>query len=345
MAIRILDELTLNRAVLARQHLLERSRRPLGRLVEQMAGIQAQYAPSAYVGLWSRAAGFERNALTAALQRRTLIQATLMRGTIHIVSHRDYWLLSHAIREPMRAWIRSARSTVDHQTVEVAAGAVRRVLAEGPRRRSELTTELRIDSATWNGVGMWLDLVRVPPSGTWERRRADLFGLAEDWVGVPTGTVEEGENLLVRRYLGGFGPASRHDIQSFTGLSLTAIDRILDRLPLRRFTDAAGGGLFDLRRAPLPPGDTPAPVRFIGQWEAMLLVHARRTQILPERFRPLVFDTKMPQSVPTFLVDGRVAGTWRWIDDGVKVEPFEPLPRAVRRSVDDEAARLAAFHA
>ncbi|MGH2678645.1 MAG: DNA glycosylase AlkZ-like family protein, partial [Actinomycetota bacterium] len=120
---------------------------------------------------------------------------------------------------------------------------------------------------------------------------------------------------------------------------------VVERLPTRRFRDERGGELLDLPRQPLPDAGTRAPPRFLSTWEAALLVHARRTQVLPEDYRPLVFNTKTPHSVPTFLADGAVAGTWRFEKGKVRLEPFAPLPRLVRREVESEAAALAAFHA
>ena len=157
------------------------------------------------------------------------------------------------------------------------------------------------------GVGLWIDLVRAPPSGTWEHRRADLFAAADAWLGPPQ-PAPDPVAALVRRYLGGFGPASRADIASFTGLGLAALGPALERLPLRRFRSEAGEELLDLPRAPLPPADTPAPPRFLPTWDATLLVHARRTGILPEEYRPRIFNTKNPHSAPTFLVDGSCRG-------------------------------------
>jgi hypothetical protein len=119
---------------------------------------------------------------------------------------------------------------------------------------------------------------------------------------------------------------------------------VLDRMPLRRFRDESGRELLDLPRAPLPDPETPAPVRFLPTWDAVLLVHARRTGVLPEAYRPRIFATTMPQSVGTFLVDGTVAGTWRYESGRVVMEPFRRLPRAVRLELDDEAERLGAFH-
>jgi Winged helix DNA-binding domain len=185
--------------------------------------------------------------------------------------------------------------------------------------------------------------VRIPPSGTWEQRRADLYGLADDWVGPSGATPEEGLEHLVRRYLGGFGPATRKDIASWAGLNVSSLAPALEQLRLRTFRDGRGEELLDLPRAPIPDSGTPAPVRFLPTWDATLLVHARRTQILPEQYRPRVFDTKTPHSVNTFLVDGRVSGTWSQEGAHLRVETFEPLPRSARRELDEEAGRLAAF--
>lgn len=343
---RTLTERDLNRAVLARQLLLERSTSPIPRAIERIGGVQAQYAPSSYVGLWSRLEGFERDDLTRALDRRSVIQGTLMRMTIHLVSARDYWPMTEAIRSARRAWwLGATRGRAIERDVAEAAERARGLLAGGPRRREELVKELGVDGTTWNGVGTWLDLVRVPPSGTWERRSADLYALAEDWLGPSETTPERGLELLLRRYLGAFGPASRKDIANWSGLPLAVISPALEGLRLRRFRDRDGAELLDLPRAPLPDPATPSPVRFLPTWDATLLAHARRTQILPERYRPRIFHTKTPHSAPTFLVDGQVAGTWRFERDAVTITPFEPLSRRIRRELDEEGERLAAFHA
>ena len=275
-----------------------------------------------------------------------MIQGTLMRMTIHMVSARDYWPITEAIRPARRAWwLAAARRMAVERDVVAAARRARVLLADGPRRRQDLTKELGVDATTWNGVGNWLDLVRVPPSGTWDRRSADLYGLAEEWLGPSEATEDQGVELLVRRYLGGFGPASRGDIANWAGLSPASITPALERMKLRRFRDRDGGELVDLPRAPLPDPATFAPVRFLPTWDATLLVHARRTQILPERFRPRIFNTKTPHSQPTFLVDGQVAGTWRVERGRISVRSFERLPRETERELDEEAERLVAFHA
>jgi CRP-like cAMP-binding protein len=341
---RTLTERQLNRALLARQMLLERSPLAPARALERIGGIQAQYAPSSYIGLWSRVAGFERAHLTRSLERRAVVQGTLMRSTIHLVSARDYPLLAAGVRQDRRDWwLGATRWAVDARAMATVARRVGELLAGGPRRRGEIIDQLGLDATRWNGAGLWVDLVRVPPSGTWEQRRADLYALAENWVGPLDASPEQGLKHLVRRYLGGFGPATLKDVANWAGLSPETVRRAVGRLRLRRFRDDRGEELLDLPRAPLPEPDTPVPVRFLPTWDATLLVHARRTQILPERFRPAVFNTKTPHSVPTFLVDGRVAGTWREEGGRIRLDPFEPVPRKWRRELDDEVRRLAAF--
>ncbi|HEU4894335.1 MAG TPA: winged helix DNA-binding domain-containing protein [Acidimicrobiia bacterium] len=335
----------LNRAVLARQLLLDRSDLPLHRAVERMAGVQAQYIPSAYVGLWSRVEGFSRDKLTSSLHRGSVVQGTLMRGTIHLVSRADYWPVAAAIRQRMREWwLQVQRSGVTSEDMEELGGRLRRSLADGPRKPNDLIAELGIDRATWGGAGFWVELVRIPPSGTWESRRADLYGLATSWVGPDVADPTRGVDHLVRRYLAAFGPASRDDIKAFTSLSLATIDAALERLAPTRHADEDGGALFDVPGAPLPDRDVPAPVRFLGTWDAILLVHARRSLVLPEEYRSRIFHTKAPHSFNTFLIDGQVAGTWGEEGGQVTVSPFQPIPRRHRRELEEERARLETLH-
>lgn len=342
---RTLSERELNRALLARQLLLERARVPIPDALELMGCLQAQYAPSMYVGLWSRVEGFGRNHLTRALGEREVVQGTLMRVTIHLVSRADYWPLALAVRAARRAlWLRSTRHAVSAEDLAASAMVVRERVREGPIRRTDLDQLVGKDRSI--GVGLWEDLVRVPPSGTWERRRADLYGAAEDWLGPPPPdlTVESATGHLVRRYLRGFGPATAADVAQWGGLRTTDVQGLLDQLGLVRFTTDDGLHLYDLPGAPIPDADTPAPVRFLPTWDASLLVHARRKGIIAKEHRPLVFNTKTPHSVCTFLVDGAVAGTWRYEKGEVRIAPFEPLARTVLDDVEAEAARMAAFH-
>jgi hypothetical protein len=168
-------------------------------------------------------------------------------------------------------------------------------------------------------------------------------------VRCPLGVLEAGLparpgiDLLVRRYLRAFGPASVADVASWAGMQLTPVKAALERMELRQFRDEQGGLLLDVPRAPLPAADTPAPVRFLPTWDATLLVNCRRTQILPDEHRPKIFHVKKPQSETTFTVDGSVAGTWRQDGTRVRLEPFGRLRREDRDELEAEGARLAEF--
>jgi hypothetical protein len=346
-AARTLTERELNRALLARQLLLERGRASLPKALESMGGLQAQYAPSMYVGLWSRMEGFEREQLDRALERRSVAQGTLMRATIHLVSKGDYWPMALGIRRARReAWLNASyRRDYSAKQMSAAARKLRSRLGDGTMGRKEIHELLGSDSVVTNGVNMWLDLVRVPPSGTWERRRADLYAAAEHWLGPqPKIDEKEGVEVLVRRYLGGFGPATPDQIANWAGMHPRRLKPVLDKLKLRTFSSEDGDELVDLPRAPLPDPETPAPVRFLPTWDATLLVHARRSGILPEEHRPKVFNPRTPHSVSTFLVDGRVAGTWSYGKGKVKLDPFGRLDAASRKALRQESDRLAELH-
>ena len=343
-----------NRALLARQLLLERAKLPLTRALERVGGIQAQYAPSSYIGLWSRLDGFALADLTKALERRRVVQGTLLRSTIHLVSAGDYWAFALGSRAARQVgWLRFDKKRLSNTDMKAAAKEVRAMVAGRVASRDELLELARRrdperPTHVWNGLSAWVELVRAPPSGTWDRRRADLYALAEDWLGPPDIGAEQGTELLLRRYLRGFGPARLVDAADWAGLPVAELEAAAEALTLRRFRDEAGRELLDLPRAPLPGGSTRAPVRFLPTWDATLLVHARATQILPERFRPLVFSTKTPHSTPTFLVDGAVAGKWRVERSGKKatleMEVFERPPARAKRDLRAEAEQLVRFH-
>jgi hypothetical protein len=349
MAEPVLSTRALNRALLARQLLLERSPLTVTEALEQLGGLQTQYAPSGYIGLWSRLRDFRRDALTDALVDRRVIQGTLIRSTIHMVSAADWPLFAAGTRNVRRDWwLRASRSETSKLDVDAVLNRVRSLLAERPRRQPEMVKLLGTETnprIAWITAAQLIDMVRVPPSGTWEQRRADLYGLADDWIGRSSVTEEEGREHLVRRYLGGFGPAPLSDIAGWAGMTVGLLRPVVERLELRSLRDESGRELLDLPYARLPDPDTPAPARFLPTWDATLLVHARRTLILPEAYRPLVFNTKTPHSVPTFLVDGAVAGTWRHEKGRIEIKPFGNLSKSARRELDDEAERLATFHA
>ena len=331
----------LNRALLARQLLLERSTLPIDEAVDQVGGLQMQYAPSGYVGLWTRLRDFRRDDLTRALEDRRVVQATLMRVTIHLVSRREYWRYASGVREPRRAWLERVDPGSGAREMSKRAQDVRRTLAHGPVDARDLGD---LAAGFLGRISVWVDLVRVPPSGTWERRRADRLALAEDWVGPSDATDEDGVTHLVRAYLRGFGPAAWRDIASWAGMSVADAKRGGANLELVKYRDPSGRVLVDISSAPLPDPDTPAPVRFLPHWDATLLVHARRTGLLPEDHRGRVFSSRNPFSVGTYLVDGSVVGGWSYREGRIDLEPFESMSRRIRDAVEEERAGLEAFH-
>lgn len=332
----------LNRALLARQLLLERSPLPIEAAIEQVGGLQTQYSPSGYVGLWTRVADFRRDDLTAALEDRTIVQATLMRTTIHMVSGREFWRYAMGVRRARREWAARVQALPPEAELRARSEALRAALADGPRAVKELDG---LAGGFLGNLGLWVDLVRVPPSGTWERRRADRLALAEDWVGASDATEVEGLAHLVAAYLRGFGPAPWRDLAGWAGIPVADAKRAGEDLDLVRYRDENDAELVDLRGAPLPDADTPAPVRFLPHWDNNLLVHARRTGLVPEAYRPRIFNSRNPFSVGCVLVDGRVVAGWSVKGGRVVVDEFEELSAANRRAVEAEREALESFHA
>jgi len=338
----VLTRRHLNRALLDRQLLLERSSLSVRDAIEQVGGLQTQYAPSGYVGLWTRLSKFTRDELTTALEDGSVVQATLLRSTIHMVSGREFWRYAMGVRQARRDWYLRVQRDLSEADAQAAADRLRAALSDGPRSVKELG---RAASGFLGSQGLWVDLVRVPPSGTWERRRADRLGLADDWVGPSDATEDEGIAHIVRAYLRGFGPAAWRDVASWAGLPVASAKRVGEGLDLVSHRDEAGRELFDLPDATLPDQDTPAPIRFLPHWDNNLLVHAHRAGIVPEEYRSRIFSTRNPFSVGTYLVGGVVAGAWSLREGRVELDPYEPLAPEVREQVEAERERLQAFHA
>jgi hypothetical protein len=338
--VRTLTLRELNRATLARQLLLERRRLAVVPALERVAGLQAQWAPATYVGLWTRTEGFRREALERALVREQAVRAVLMRGTVHLVSRRDYGLLGSAVAHA--GWIRE-ESLELAERVHDSLGE----LGKEPRTKAEVFAWLRDEHGIDHdgGLGFWYALrmagrlTHAPESGMWKQPRDTRFVLIEQEQADPL----PARLHLVRRYLAAFGPATRADIAEWSGLRVRDIDPTLEALePLRRFADERGRELLDLPRAPLPSADAPAPVRFLPRFDNLVLSHADRARVIADEYRgTVIHGGGMVEA--TFLVDGLVAGLWKVEKGRVRVEPFAPLPRAWRRPVADEAARLEAW--
>jgi hypothetical protein len=333
----MLSERALNRALLARQLYLDRSDLSIPQALDRIAGIQNQYALAAYISLWSRLTGFRRDQLTSALERGEVVQGTTIRSTIHLVTPELFHLSNAAVREERTAWWFRATGRHDQSEMQRVAKEIEAALRKGPQPRTSLMKDLGIDTATWNGAVNYLELIRVPPSGTWERRRADLYGL------LPTMAIdpEEARRAMVDLYLRAFGPAGVADAATFLGLRPPQIRPLMADYPT--YPGPQGIELFDVESGLLPDPDTPAPPRFIPVWDATLLVHARRTQILPERYRSRIFNTKTPHSHNTFLIDGQVAGIWKFESGDITINTFEPLDRRSTIALNEERDRLREF--
>jgi hypothetical protein len=206
-------------------------------------------------------------------------------------------------------------------------------------RAKDIEAALDVKMEAFN---QWTELVRVPPSGTWDRRRADLYALADEWIERVPYSPEDAVEHLVRRYLGAFGPATPADIASWAGIAPKQVVAAVDRMSAA--LRPHGDDLIDLRDAKIPAEDTPIPVRFLPVWDATMLVHCRRTGIVPEAHRPALFSSANPQSFNTFLVDGTVAGTWKRTPNGIELKPFEKLPKATAAALEAEAEGLEALH-
>jgi hypothetical protein len=263
-----------------------------------------------------------------------------------MVSRATYWSYAMGVRQARRTWAlrlgTGSGARGDEAAMQDGAAALGSALADGPRTVKELGS---LATGFVGDLGLWVDLVRVPPSGTWQRRRADRLALADRWVGPPDVTEGEGRAFLVRAYLGAFGPAPWKDIGLWAGMSTTDVRGAGEGLALSSYRDATGRPLVDLAEAPIADGGAAAPVRFLPHWDASLLVHARRTGVLPEHHRAAVFNTRNPFSVGTVLVDGHVAATWSLRDGRIEVTELEPISAADRDAMEAERAALERFHA
>jgi hypothetical protein len=342
----------LNRALLARQMLLAREEVTALTAIERLVGLQAQQARPPFVGLWSRIAGFDHEELRSLIAGRQVVRATLMRCTLHLMSGSDYLALRPALQPALSLSMRAIlRDRADGFALDALLAEARRLFEQGPRTFTELRAELLQvfpdgdERAMGYAVRTHLPLVIAPTEHPWGYRADGAFTLAEEWLGRPLGG-ENGAQALVLRYLAAFGPASARDVQAWSGLpSLAAVlDELRPRL--RVFQDERGRELLDLPEAPRPPEETPAPARFIADFDNLILSHADRTRIIADEHRSVVI-TKNAMVLPTFLVDGFVAGTWKAArvrkQATLTVCPFAPLSVTAKSELAAEGERLLRF--
>jgi len=329
----------LNRATLARQLLLERRKLSPTAVIERLVGMQAQWPQAPYVGIWTRTTGFRREALERQLAAGAVIKGTVMRQTLHLVTPRDYALIRAAMSETNFPW--------ETALAKRLAPSMRELAAAGPVTNADALAHIErehglkgIDARrAWRAARQCAHLLHHHETALWRGRPEGRFVALDE----PDGHVPvEARSEMLRRYLAAFGPATVRDMVAWSMMHVPEIKAALALLELRRFRDENGRELLDVPRAPLPDAEAPAPVRFLPKWDNLLLAFADRTRVLPDQYRKTVIG-KNGDVAQTFLVDGLVAGTWKFVKGRVELEPFAPLSRAAQRELEDEAGRLGAF--
>lgn len=352
MTTETLSPRALNRATLARQLLLERSALPAVTAIEHLAGLQAQAPDAPYVGLWSRLRDFHVDELAKPLAAREVVRSTLMRGTVHLVTAEDCLTLWPALRTMVE------RAFLGHYSREIAgidlaavAEAGRELLTERPRTRAELRSAL---ADRWPGadptalayaVNSLVPTAHVTPRGLWGQTGPVALSEIETWLDRPVGAGIPLDDLVVR-YLAAFGPASIRDAQVWSGL--TRLKEVFERLrpQLRTFTDVNGKELFDLPDAPRPDADTPAPPRFLPEYDNVLLSHADRARVIPDG-RRVPLPPGNGGRCGTLLVDGEFRAIWAIVReaDGATLDIESRIPLRDQESITEEGIRLLEFAA
>jgi hypothetical protein len=349
----MLTRRALNRALLARQLLLGRRALPAIAAVEHLVGLQAQAPLAPYVALWARLTDFDPAELSDAILERRAVRMSLMRATIHLVSADDALTLRPLIQPVLERGFRGSpfgRAVAGRDMTEVMA-AGRELVEAKPRTGPEIAGALSerfpavpTDSLAY--VVLYLvPLVHVPPRGLWGRTGPVTRTSVEAWLERPLASSPSIDELVLR-YLAAFGPATVQDMRAWSGLSGLAgtVDRLRPRL--ETFRDERGKVLFDLPDAPRPDPATPAPPRFLPEYDNVLLGHADRSRIIPSG-RAIPLPPGNGAAMGTVLLDGMFAGTWRVTRERggamLSIQPFEPIARSARIGVEEEGHRLLAF--
>ncbi|MGH9247153.1 MAG: winged helix DNA-binding domain-containing protein [Acidimicrobiales bacterium] len=347
----MLSRRALNRATLARQMLLRRQQLAVVDAIERLAGLQSQTVHSWYVGLWTRLADLRPEPVAQLLATRQVVRIALMRSTIHLVTARDC-LAWRRLVEPVIA--RSMKGNFGRHLVGldmdklVAAG--RALVEEQPLTFSELGRRLaerwpdRDAAAMAQAIRARVPLVQVPPRGLWGVSGLAAHTSAEAWLGRPVDPAPSVDEFVMR-YLAAFGPASVRDMQTWSGL--TRLGEVAERLPprLATFRDEQGRELFDLPDAPRPDPETPAPVRFLYDFDNLLLSHADRSRFVSEDYGRQVYPDNVQPSI--VLVDGWTNADWKITRERdtatLTVQPFVRLTTEEIAELTDEGARLLDF--
>ncbi|WP_246179148.1 winged helix DNA-binding domain-containing protein [Actinomadura decatromicini] len=347
-----LDRRALNRALLARQMLLERRAIPVMDAIEHLVGMQSQAPNPPYIGLWSRLDDFDFGEVGELMTSRRALRIVLMRGTLHLVSARDAVSLRPLTQAVLDNHLKSRAADLDGVDLDTITAEARKLLEDDPRTDKELRALLAErfpdhDAALlgW-AVRLQLPLVQVPPRGVWGASGVARHTTLDAWLDDdPAARREMSMDELVLRYLAAFGPASVRDVQHWSGLG--RLGEVVERLAPRllAFRDENGRTLYDLPDAPRPDPETPAPVRFVPDFDNLVLSHADRARIITEEHRARIFTVNGIIRA-TYLVDGFVHGMWKIEKKRggavLRITPFAPVPKPARTALEEEGLRLLA---
>ncbi|GAB1333307.1 winged helix DNA-binding domain-containing protein [Streptomyces sennicomposti] len=349
----VLDSRALNRATLARQHLLTRANTSVPEAVAHLCGLQAQEPQEPFIGLWSRLTDFNPRQLDDALTGRTVVRTHLMRRTVHLVTSDDAlaWRARHDTMLRQRVLGTWRRELAGIDVDEVAAAGRAAMADRQPRTMSELVQEAVEDR--WPGtprrvlgellVAALIPMAQLPPRGLWHQRAGVrnlplATWLERDIDPLPAQDSDPVGQQLLRRYLAAYGPAASADLRAWCGLAgLPAAVKAI-REELIAFRDERGRELLDLPDAPRPHPDTPAPVRFLPAFDNAILGYHDRSRIIDDAHLGLSVAGQR-----TVLVDGRVTATWTARDHLLRVSPLRPLTALEQEAVQAEAQNLATF--
>jgi Winged helix DNA-binding domain len=346
----------LNRATLGRQLLLRRHEMPAQQAVRHLGGLQAQAPLAPYVGLWTRLAGFTTDELSDLLSERTVVRAPVMRATVHLVDAADFVAFRPLFGPLMKAGLRANYArTLTGVDVDALAARAAELLAERPLTRAQLAREL---AATWPeaepmslayAATYLLPLVQVPPRGIWGKNAQATWTTAESWLAassplagdlVAAADADGPVDRLVLRYLAAFGPATVADVQMWSGL--TRLREVTERLELRTYRGPDGAELLDLPEAEPPAEDTPAPPRFLPEFDNLLLSHADRGRVIPHS-HPVPLWPGNGATQGTLLIDGVWDAIWKITPEALAITPFRRLTGGEESAITSEAANLLAF--
>jgi hypothetical protein len=352
----VLGRRALNRALLERQLLLRRSELSAVDAIEHLVGMQAQSPLAPYVGLWTRLEGFRPDELVQLMTDREVVRIALMRNTVHLVTAEDCLMLRPLTQAIFDRDLR-VNTTFAPRLRDMDIGALtaagRALVEERPRTNAELGALLREqwpdrDAASLAfAIRSQVPLVQVPPRGIWGKGGQVRCTSAEAWLGRPL-YADPSPEEMVMRYLAAFGPATVKDVQQWCGL--TRLRAVVERLRphLETFRDEAGNELFDLPNAPRPDPETPAPVRFLPEYDNMFVSHADRTRVINERdLKTLRATERLVRG--SVLVDGYFRGHWQirrqWGIAKLNIESYGSLSSHHRDAVAEEGEHLLAFAA